>query len=73
MKKNETTFQVTGASGLYAAVESQSTIEMMRFDETGRELMRDNSEYQLTNGDPLRVNDDGSFTNLSSGEVLRRA
>ena len=73
MKKTEMTFQVSGASGLYTVVEAQSTIEMMRFDKTGRELMRDNSEYQLTNGDPLRVNDDGSFTNLSSGEVLRRA
>ena len=69
----ETTFQVIGAEGLYTAIESQSTIEMMRFDATGRELMRDNSDYRLTNGDPLKVNDDGSFTNLATGEVLRRA
>ena len=64
MKNSEITFQVIGSSGLYTAIESQSTIEMMRFDQTGRELMRDNSGYQLTNGDPLRANDDGTFTNL---------
>ena len=71
--QKEITFQVMGSSGLYTVIESQSTIEMMRFDETGRELMRDNSEYTLTNGDPLKANDDGTFTNLSTGEALRRA
>ena len=71
--QKEITFQVMGSSGLYAVIESQSTIEMMRFDETGRELMRDNSEFRLTNGDPLKANADGTFTNLSTGEELRRA
>ena len=71
--QKEITFQVMGSSGLYTVIESQSTIEMMRFDETGRELMRDNSEYTLTNGDPLKANAGGTFTNLSTGEELRRA
>ena len=73
MEPKEITFQVVGSSGLYAAIENHGTIEMMRFDETGRERMRDNSEYRLTNGDPLKANFDGTFTNLSTGETLRRA
>ena len=73
MQPKEITFQVVGDSGLYTAIEAPSSIEMMRFDETGREMMRDNSEYRLTNGDPLTANSDGTFTNLSTGETLRRA
>ena len=73
MKSTEVTFQVAGDSGLYTVVEAPSTIEMMRFDRTGRELMRDNSGYQLTTGEPIRSNEDGTFTNLVTGEVLRRA
>jgi hypothetical protein len=72
MEPKEFTFQVVGSSGLYTAVEQHGTIEMMRFDETGRERMRDNSEYRLTNGDPLKANFDGTFTNLATGETLRR-
>ena len=70
---NEITFQVVGDSGLYTAIERPGSIEMMRFDQTGRELMRDNSEVRLTNGDPLKANFDGTFTNLATGETLRRA
>ena len=73
MDQKEITFQVVGSSGLYTAIEHHGTIEMMRFDETGRERMRDNSEYRLSNGDPLKANFDGTFTNLSTGETLRRA
>ena len=73
MESKEITFQVTGPSGLYTVIERPGTIEMMRFDETGREMMRDNSEFRLTNGDPLKHNFDGTFTNLATGETLRRA
>ena len=73
MEPKEITFQVVGSSGLYAAIERHGTIETMRFDEAGRERMRDNSEYRLTNGDPLKANFDGTFTNLATGETLRRA
>ena len=73
MTTNEVTFQVVGSSGLYTAIEQHGTIETMRFDELGRERMRDNSEYQLSNGDPLKANFDGTFTNLATGETLRRA
>lgn len=72
MEHKEITFQVVGDSGLYTVIETPSSIEMMRFDETGRELMRDASQYCLTNGDPLKANFDGTFTNLSTGETLRR-
>ena len=68
----EITFQVVGDSGLYTVIEMPSSIEMMRFDETGREMMRDASQYRLTNGDPLQANFDGTFTNLATGESLRR-
>lgn len=73
MTANEVTFQVVGDSGLYTVIENKSSIEMMRFDETGRELMRDDSAYCLTNGDPLKANFDGTYTNLATGETLRKA
>lgn len=73
MEQREITFQVVGDSGLYTVIEAPSSVEMMRFDATGREMMRDASQYRLTNGDPLKHNFDGTFTNLATGEALRRA
>ena len=67
------TFQVAGESGLYTAIETPSAIETMNHDRTGREVMRGNSLFSLTNGDPLSLNDDGTFTNISTREILRRA
>ena len=64
-------FQVRGESGLDTVIESP-LVSAPNLDGTGPNCVRALYSYSLTNGDHLDLNDDGSFTNIRTKEILRR-
>jgi hypothetical protein len=66
------TFDVEADTGAqYMAHEYTTFIETRTLD-GGDGFLKGLRRYTLSNGNHLNVNDDGSFTNIHTNEILRR-